>query len=183
MKYFLIALFTLISLNVSAKDVAGSEVNDSITVAEQTLILNGVGIREKWVFDVYSAALYLTKVNHQANYIIDANETMVIELKMLRDVDGKSMAEAIHQGFTSALNNDLTSLENKINTFLQVFGNEAVKGNVYTLAYSPEIGTQININGKLVSTIEGLDFKQALYAIWLGKDPAQDSLKNNLLGL
>ena len=36
-------------------------------------------------------------------------------------------------------------------------------------------------NGKEVGVVEGLDFKKALFAIWLGEDPADDDLKEAML--
>ena len=38
-------------------------------------------------------------------------------------------------------------------------------------------------NGKKRGVIEGLAFKQALFGIWLGGVPADDSLKEEMLGL
>ena len=33
-----------------------------------------------------------------------------------------------------------------------------------------------------MGTIRGLDFKKALFAIWLGEKPADNSLKQGMLG-
>ena len=37
-------------------------------------------------------------------------------------------------------------------------------------------------DGKEVGMIEGLDFKKALFGIWLGAKPADKGLKNEMLG-
>ncbi|MGS0730103.1 chalcone isomerase family protein, partial [Shewanella sp. 0m-11] len=37
-------------------------------------------------------------------------------------------------------------------------------------------------NGQAQATIAGEDFRQALLKIWLGKEPAQNSLKEAMLG-
>jgi hypothetical protein len=44
------------------------------------------------------------------------------------------------------------------------------------------VGTKIYKNSELKGTIPGLEFKKALFAIWLGSNPAQESLKNDMLG-
>ena len=38
-------------------------------------------------------------------------------------------------------------------------------------------------DGKELGTIKGMEFKKALFGIWLGKKPADDDLKENMLGL
>ena len=47
----------------------------------------------------------------------------------------------------------------------------------------PEGGTRLSINGKQQGKdLAGEDFYQALLKIWLGPKPAQDDLKDALLG-
>ncbi len=48
--------------------------------------------------------------------------------------------------------------------------------------YVPEKGVVVFKNGKIQPIIEGLEFKKALYGIWLGEEPADDDLKEDLLG-
>lgn len=38
------------------------------------------------------------------------------------------------------------------------------------------------VKGQRKGTIEGADFASALFSIWLGSDPADEGLKNGLLG-
>jgi hypothetical protein len=51
------------------------------------------------------------------------------------------------------------------------------------LSYGPEKGTILSKNGQVRGGFTGLPFKQALFAIWLGDKPAQNSLKQQMLGL
>lgn len=147
------------------------------------MVLNGAGLREKFVFDIYAAGLYLMTPTSDANDIINKNEFMAIKLHMLRDISGQDMADAIFEGFEHALDGNTTPLRAEINSFLEIFGNEAANGNVYQFNYVPGQGMKVFINDKLVKTIEGIEFKRALIAIWLGDKPAQESLKKSLLSL
>jgi hypothetical protein len=165
-----------------AKEVAGINLADSISIDGIKLELNGAGLREKWIFDVYAAALYLQTPSGNAQDIITLDDTMVITLEMLRGVSGADMTAAIYEGFKSAMNGNTSSMDSKIKDFLKVFGTEAAKGNMYKLAYIPEIGVEVSINGVKQNTIVGTDFKEVLFTIWLGDKPAQDSLKKSLLG-
>ena len=40
----------------------------------------------------------------------------------------------------------------------------------------------VNKNNKLATTIPGLDFKKALFGIWLCNKPADSTLKDKMLG-
>jgi hypothetical protein len=40
----------------------------------------------------------------------------------------------------------------------------------------------VEINGRTAGTIPGVDFKRALFAIWLGDKPADRTLKEGMLG-
>ena len=46
----------------------------------------------------------------------------------------------------------------------------------------PEQGTKVSVRGTDRGTIEGQDFADALFAVWLGPDPVQDDLKKALVG-
>ena len=59
---------------------------------------------------------------------------------------------------------------------------EFKEGDKIYFDYVPSKGVKIYKNGDLKGTIAGLDFKKALFAIWLGTFPAQESLKNEMLG-
>ena len=164
-----------------AQNIAGANIMESMQVDNKTLVLNGAGLREKFVFDVYAAGLYLTAHSSSASDIINKNEFMAIKLHMLRDVSGQDMAEAIFEGFENALAGNTTSLTSEITDFLEIFGDEAANGTVYQLIYVPQQGVNVYINDNIVKTIEGIKFKRALFGIWLGEKPAQQSLKESLL--
>ena len=56
------------------------------------------------------------------------------------------------------------------------------EGDVFDIVYVPGTGVESYKNGKLQSTIKGLDFKKALFGIWLSKKPADVNLKKAMLG-
>ena len=47
--------------------------------------------------------------------------------------------------------------------------------------YVPGEGTRISFNNEEIKTVPGLDFKQVLFGIWIGKKPVQADLKQKLL--
>ena len=63
----------------------------------------------------------------------------------------------------------------EIDQFNSFFTEEAKKDDIYDIIYVPEQGISVYIKGELKGTIKGLDFKKAVFAIWLGEKPADQS--------
>jgi hypothetical protein len=57
-----------------------------------------------------------------------------------------------------------------------------VEGDQVVLTYVPGKGTLVSAKGQDKGVIEGKDFADALFAVWLGGNPVQDDLKAALLG-
>jgi len=70
----------------------------------------------------------------------------------------------------------------KVEAFISVFKEEIKIGDVYDLVYTPNVGVDIYKNTIFKKTIPSLAFKKALFGIWLGEKPAQQSLKDAMLG-
>lgn len=151
------------------------------TFAGQTLVLNGQGVRTKAVFDLYHAGLYLPTKNNDADAILAAEDPMAIRLEITSGmITSENMEEAVREGFKKT--GATADLQPKIEQLIKVFQTEAIKkGDIYDFVYKPSATTIIK-NGKNATSIAGAEFKQAFFGIWLGKDPAQLSLKKALLG-
>ena len=80
------------------------------------------------------------------------------------------------------MNGDTSALDAQITKFKGFFSDKIVKTNVFDIAYIKGKGTVVYKNGKEVGMIPGLEFKKALFGIWLGSDPADDDLKEAMLG-
>ena len=57
-----------------------------------------------------------------------------------------------------------------------------MKDDEIALNYVAGEGVHLSKNGEKRGTFTGLEFKQALFAIWLGGKPADEKLKNAMLG-
>ena len=62
------------------------------------------------------------------------------------------------------------------------FSQEIVEGDTYDITYQTGKGVVCYKNNKELGSIEGMDFKKALFGIWLGKNPADSNLKRGMLG-
>lgn len=175
----------LLSLNADALEVGGVKLADSVHLGGRDLVLNGAGVRSKFIFDVYVAALYLEqKTGNAAAVLANANEKRVA-LHLLREVSGETFAEAFHKAITSNHTPaELSALDAPLKQFSAIFTRmkEVHKGDVVTLDYLPNSGTQVSVNGVSQAVIAGAAFNTALLKMWLGNKPAQEDLKNKLLG-
>lgn len=184
-KILLVLAGLLLSWNVYALEVAGVQLADKVQVGNETLQLNGAGLRTKWFFKVYVSALYLPQKQSSAETIIADGKVHRIALHMLRGLGSKRLygafSEAIEANQTPP---ELTAMDAQLKQMQQIFDavNEVKEGDVITLDYLPGTGTQISVNGTARGTIAGADFNQALLRIWLGNKPAQDDLKKEMLG-
>ncbi len=164
-----------------AVEVKGVKFPDKVEAAGQDLTFNGGGERTEYGFQVYVAALYLKQKSSDAARIITADEPMNVKLEITSDmVTPANMKSSIMKAFEKSTNGDTASLKARIDTFVDTFkglGNH----DVYNFAYVPGKGVEVSGNGVILSVIEGLDFKKALYGIWLGDKPVQKELKAMML--
>lgn len=177
------ALFC-VSLQSEAVEVAGVNIPDTIkTGSTQELKLNGAGVREKWLMDLYVGALYLKERESDAVKIIMQEDEMAIRLEMVSNmVTSERMTSATLEGFEHATHGNTAPLQPQIEAFLATFKEPIKKGDVFEMVYVPGEGVKIFKNSQLKNTVAGEAFKQALFGIWLSDQPAQKSLKTEMLG-
>ena len=168
-------------------EVAGVKYDGQAEVAGQKLVLNGAGIRYKAIFKVYTAGLYLTAPAKTPDGVLANGGPKRLYIQMLRDIDGEELGKLFTKGmeqnatpaeFASAINGVLRMSEifvqkKKLNT-----------GESFGVDYIPGTGTVVFVNGKPMpgEAIKEPAFFNLLLKIWLGKSPADNSLKKALLG-
>ena len=158
---------------------------DQITLAgtNTPLQLNGVGWRTKFVFRIYAGALYTEKKVHSFDEVKKlTGPNRVLMHFVYSEVGRDKLRDAWIEGFeenTSAA--QFRQLKARIDTFNAMFP-DLKEGDVVLLDYIPGYGTQVTIKGEVKGVIEGRDFNQALLAVWLGEEPADDDLKEAMLG-
>jgi len=184
MKNLILVAIAVLSITFSQAQtkVGDATLPNTMTLEGADLVLNGAGIREKLWIDLYAAGLYLPQKSKKAKDIINADETMAMKLDIVSIlISSDKMITAINDGFDMSMSYDTSSLKNEIETFKGFFSEEIVKGNVFDIAYIKGKGSVVFKNGKEVGVIEGLDFKKALFGIWLGSQPVDKDLKKAML--
>lgn len=180
-----VALFigAIMSFTASAQKVtvSGASFPTKMKISDKVVEYNGAGLRQKYFFDLYVAALYVPKRTKNAQTIIDQNEESAIRIKLLSNkVTRDKFVETVKDGFGTSSEGEASAAE--IKEFMKLFNVEFKKGDEVILIYKPESGVEVYMNKKHLGGAKGLAFKQALWGIWLGKTPADKSVKKAMLG-
>jgi len=172
----------LVGLMAYAGEREGVKFPDQITVGSTNLVLNGMGIRTKFFFKIYIGALYLTAKESDATKILASDGPKQVVMHFLyKEVGKDKLIEGWDEGFKNNSADKVAALKDKIAKF-NAFWSDMKTGDVAVLTYDPATGTKVEIKGKDMGTIEGKDFAQALFAIWLGPKPPTEGLKTGMLG-
>ncbi len=174
----------LFSLPAGAREIAAVDVPETVVQTNgTTLQLNGAGIRSKFFFKIYIAALYLEKISPDAALVLESDGGKRMAMHFLYDEVGKDdLVEAWNDGFAgNGSPAQLADLSGQIAAFNALF--ETVKsGDSIILDYIPGAGTSVTIRGENKGSIAGKPFNDLLLSIWLGKEPVSGDLRDNLLG-
>ncbi|HQR04420.1 MAG: chalcone isomerase family protein [Proteobacteria bacterium] len=178
-------LATLLSaVPLHAAEVAGVRVDDHIQVNGTHLQLNGAGLRTKFFFKVYVAALYVVNRSNSSTQLLDSREPSRMVLKMLRSVDADTLFQSLHEGLQANLSaSELSAIQTQteqLGALMKQIGSTRI-GDTLSIDLAPESVT-VGYNGESRGTIRGGQLSRALLGIWLGEHPAEASLKKALLG-
>ncbi|MDH7446669.1 chalcone isomerase family protein [Aquimarina sp. 2201CG14-23] len=179
----LFILLVTVGTSQAQTKVGDATLPNTVTFSGENLTINGAGMREKFFFDIYAGGLYLKKKSASANAIAAADETMAIKLHILSGMMSRSkMVTALREGFKKSTNNNTAAIDKRIDTFIGFIKDEIEVGQIYDIVYEQGKGSVIYKDGVERGHVEGLDFKEALFNIWIGDKPADKGLKNEMLG-
>lgn len=173
---------TLGTLNANGATVAGATIEDSVNVNNQNLVLNGAGLRKKFVVKVYVGALYLPSKQNNAAAIIAADAPRRMVMHMLFSVGKDKIAEAWEEGLLTNTPNASPEVKTAFKT-LASWMEDMKEGQRITLTYVPGIGTTIEVNGKNKGTLGGKAVADAILNTWIGPKPGPGAdFKKAVLG-
>ena len=179
-------LFSMMfSTSISARQLDNVTLPDNVTVdgTDVKLQLNGMGYRTKFIFDIYVGGLYTESRVDSRDAVQALKGPKRVVLHMVRDeVSREKMTAALNDGFKKNTSDEqLEKLQSRLKTFDNYFP-DLKAGDVILLDFIPATGVRVSINGEIKGVIEGVDFYSALLDVWLGEEPADDDLKDAMLG-
>ncbi len=180
------SILLLLSPLTRSAELSGVTVDDVIAAKNgDTLVLNGLGLREIFWIDVYIGSLYLTAKTSQVGDILSSQNTFRIQMDFIyKEVDKEDMISTWREGFENNQSEaTLATIKDRMQQFYGFFNINAVAKDQFILDYIPGEGTTVSKNGQVLGTIPGVDFKNAVLEIWLGNHAGDKDLKKGMLGL
>ncbi len=178
----LAALAAMSSSSVSAKEISGVEIPETISPEQQVLHFNGAGVRSKFFVDLYVGSLFTTAKMDSATKVMEGDQPAAIRLNITSGmITSEKMTKAMIEGFERATHGDVSPIEGSIKDFMSAFSEPIVEGDQFTLLSIPGKGVVTFKNGKQQSVTQGDTFRKALLGVWLGDDPTDDDLKEDML--
>ena len=181
----------LFCLFVTSSPLAALEI-EGVTIPEthafvnsdDTLLLNGAGVREKFFLDIYIGALYLPARTPDASAILsDTGPASVLMHILYGEVSKQKITDGWTDGLEANLaDGEMQALRPRLEQFNSLF-QTLHKGDELRIDYIPGTGTEVRVNGKSRGVVEGNDFYRSLLRIWIGAKPVTKSLKQKMLGI
>ncbi len=196
--FFIVFGLLLSAETVLAAEIGGVVLPETLKAGETELKLNGYGLRTKFGFKVYAVGLYIKDKSADNAKLINTDEPMILYMHYRRTAPQKKVRAVYYDSFASVLkipeqdnydeSTDYGPQKEQILDFIKaVTKYKIMKNDIYTFIYLPGKGTELYVSNKdgksLIQTIPGLDFKKALFAIWLVDGaPVGKKLQKKLLG-
>lgn len=185
MKKLFAILMLGVAMQASALELDGAKFEDNVQVGNTPLVLNGAGVRSAVFWDVYAAGLYLGTKKNTAEAVLGDEGAKRLQLYVMKQNDTRHFIESLGKGIAKNYDaQQAAAFGERLAALGKMFDgvSDLDKGATINFDWVPGAGTQVSLNGKDLGKIEGADFYGALLSIWIGKEPAKDKLKKELLG-
>jgi hypothetical protein len=167
-------------------ETSGVRYAASERIANTNLVLNGAGTRYRFVIKVYTAGLYLPAKAETPEAVLAMAGPKRLHVVMLRDIDANELGRLFTRGMQdNAPKEEFAQSINGTLKLADIFAakKKLTKGESCSIDFVPGTGTVILVNGKVTGEpIPEPEFFRALLRIWLGPNPADNQLKDALLG-
>lgn len=166
-------------------EVGGVRFSPVIPTATSELALHGAAVlRYRGLIRAYAAALYLAPGMDGERALDDVPKRL--ELEYFWKIEGADFGRAADTLLARTLSaSRLATLRDRL-ADLHAHYEDVAPGDRYALTYLPGVGTELSKNGRRLAVIAGSDFAAAYFSMWLGDDPIdaglRDELRNGLSG-
>jgi chalcone isomerase-like protein len=172
----------LLAVPAAAGTLAGVTLPDKIQADGHDLVLNGLGLRKKFVIKVYVGGLYLPSKERSVQKVLAADAPRRMTLHFLYGVSKEQMCDAWEEGLELTTPNPSAEVKKAFQT-LCTWMDGVGKGRELTLTYLPGKGTEVAVDGKVKGTTPGKPTADAILRTWLGDNAAPgEDFRNGVMG-
>lgn len=175
-----VSILSISAAPIGAAEIEGVEFAQSYDWNGTSLRLNGTGLLRHRIFiKGYVAALYLAEGVDPDEALSDVPRRL--EIEYFWAIPAEAFARAAEQHISGELDSQaLARIRGPLERLNSLY--EDVKpGDRYALTYVPGIGTELSLNGEALGVVEGAELSAAVFAIWLGPRPINETLRSQLL--
>jgi hypothetical protein len=176
------ALLVIFAMYSHATEIKGVRFAEQVAINGVELELRGVAVL-KWamLFDVYAGGFYLPERISGSAWASEVPKKL--ELSYFREINGQGFGEASDKLLRQNLEpSAYQTLADRLQTFYAFF-RDVSPGDRYSINYTPDLGTELRLNGEAIGRVPGHDFAIAYFGIWLGDNPLNKTFRDRLLGL
>ena len=167
-------------------DIGGVKVDDTLTIYNNTLVLNGAGLVSNGKNPQYVAQIYAKQKFTTLNELFAAPGPKRMVITAVREVDTGPIMKLFNRSVDStASKNDMAKLVPGLVSIGNMFkANRVLRpGEIMTLDWVPVSGLVIYLGGKLQGEpYRQPEFFRAAMGVRMGDAPADARLKQALLG-
>jgi hypothetical protein len=164
----------------SAAEIENVKFSDAYRIGDVTLRLNNVGLmRYKVFFKAMVAGLYINEGTPPNGVLTDVPKRL--EIEYFWALKAKDVVKASEKLLSENIDEPtLKKLQPQLDQMHSLY-EDIQPGDRYALTYLPGRGTYLSLNGETKGLVPGADFGAVYFSIWLGKNPMDASLKQQLL--
>ncbi|WOB08680.1 chalcone isomerase family protein [Piscinibacter gummiphilus] len=176
----------VLTLGAAQAQNTSTKFETTTVVAGTPLILNGSGTRHRAVFKVYDMALYTAKKVSKVDELLALPGPKRLNFVALRELPSTELGRLFLKGMGENSSKDLMTKHALASTrLIEVFSAKAklMPGDSFAMEFVPGKGTQFFITGKAQGEPVGdAEFFSMILKIWVGPSPADNLLRDALLG-
>ena len=179
--FILLCVTLFLAGSAFAVEIAGVNLEPSVTVNGHALKLNGSGLRKKFFVKVYIGSLYAGKRLPSAAAALSDSGDKLIRMNFLHSkVEKEKIIDAFSEGFSNNSPDLPGSAE--VKNFLSLFTADFNRGDVVDLKLGADGAVSVSHNGRQLGTVPSAKLARGVLAIYLGDKPADEALKKGMLG-
>ncbi len=167
-------------MSSDAAELYGKKFSEKIQEQNTALTLKGIGVKSYFFIKVFVAGFYTTENLNTTDLLSDVPKRL--EVAYFYNIPGAKLAvETRRRMILNTTPQEFDQIKDRVHVMDSYFV-DLKPGDRYVLSYIPNRGTFFIYNGNVTGKIEGSDFAKALFAVWIGAEPIDQTLKANLLG-